>query len=538
MTLHALPTSTREIPSPSRFTFPFCYVPHPLCVAAAEEVKAYVARQPQWAQELSEGKMLGVLVVESEGGERGFLAAFSGTLQGRTQHPYFVPPVYDLMQPGSHFQREEQQISAINRRIRQLQASLAPSPDIARADEAVMAARQRMQEAKQQRDALRSTLPADELALRETEFIRESQFLKAELHRATLRRREVAAQASAESEPIRRQVEQLRMERQERSQALQQWLFAQFSMLNARGERLTLLDIFHPTVPPSGAGECCAPKLLQYAYTHALRPLCMAEFWVGASPVGEVRTAGHYYPACRSKCLPILSHMLQGLSVDENPLMAAHYEIVSRLCILYESDSMVVVSKPAGMLSVLGKDDLPSVQSLLRARFPEARGPMIVHRLDMDTSGLMVVALTEECYHRLQSLFLHRQVQKTYIALLEHPMPVGAEGEINLPLRPDVDDRPRQMVDNVHGRRAVTHYRVLGEHQGHALVELHPLTGRTHQLRVHCAHSRGLANPIVGDRLYGTPGQRLMLHAARLAFEGLEFRDDSFSAALADTIRA
>ena len=559
MSLHALPDSVREIPSPSRFTYPFCYVPHPLCVAAAEELKAYVDGQTQWRQELSEGKMLGVLVVESEDGKcpleaehlgqsqvgrqrlgsvateekateerRGFLAAFSGTLQGRTQHPYFVPPVYDLMEPGSHFQREEQEISAINHRILQLQASLAPTPDEARADEAVTAARHRMQEAKQQRDALRHTLKPDELARYETKFMRESQFLKAELHRAKLRQREIMAKANAESEPIRQQVEQLRIERQERSQALQRWLFGQFSMLNARGERLTLTDIFHPAIPPSGAGECCAPKLLQYAYTHALRPLCMAEFWVGDSPVGEVREAGHYYPACHSKCRPILGHMLQGLSVDDDPLMAADNETASRLRILYETDSMVVVSKPAGMLSVAGKEMRPSVQSVLRARYPEACGPMIVHRLDMDTSGLMVVALTEECYHRLQELFLKRQVEKTYIALLERPMPVGEEGEISLPLRPDLDDRPRQMVDDIHGRRAVTRYRVLGEQEGHALVELHPLTGRTHQLRVHCAHCRGLANPIVGDRLYGTPSRRLMLHAARLAFCGHEFYDEPF----------
>lgn len=527
MNIHPLPASTRDILSPQRFTNPFGYVPHPLCVAAVGEVKAYVESQSQWTEELRRGKMLGVLVVESDG-ERGFLAAFSGTLEGRTQHPYFVPPVYDLMQSGSYFQREEREISDITQRILQLQASLIPSPDMEQADKEVETARRRMQEAKRRRDTLRQTLTPEALASREADFIRESQFLKAEVHRAVLHRRQLALDTERKTMPVRQLLERLRQERQSRSQALQQWLFAQFSMLNAQGMRRTLPEIFHPLTPPSGAGECCAPRLLQYAFLHSLRPLCMAEFWVGESPVGEVRTAGNYYPACHSKCLPILHFMLQGLTIDDDPLQAFYTRNTERLHILYEDPEMLVVSKPAGMLSVAGKDERPSVESLLRARYPEACGPMIVHRLDMDTSGLMVVALTEECYHRLQELFLKRQVEKTYIALLEHPMPVGEEGEISLPLRPDLDDRPRQMVDDIHGRRAVTRYRVLGEQEGHALVELHPLTGRTHQLRVHCAHCRGLANPIVGDRLYGTPSRRLMLHAARLAFEDLDFHDEPF----------
>ena len=194
--------------------------------------------------------------------------------------------------------------------------------------------------------------------------------------------------------------------------------------------------------------------------------------------------------------------------------------------IVFQGEDIVVVSKPSGMLSVPGKDDLPNVQNSMKSRFSEATGPMIVHRLDMDTSGLMVLALTDERYHQLQEMFLKHQVEKTYIALLEHPMAVGQEGEIRLPLRPDIDDRPRQMVDPVHGRTAVTLYRVVGEKDGHALVELRPQTGRTHQLRVHCAHPQGLDNPIVGDRLYGTAGPRLMLHAARLRFDSYDFTDN------------
>ena len=332
-----------------------------------------------------------------------------------------------------------------------------------------------------------------------------------------------------EFEAIRNKIHALQTEREERSQALQKWLFRQVELLNALGQRKNLLDIFSPHIPPSGAGDCCAPKLLQYAYANGLQPLCMAEFWVGASPVGEIRTEGHYYPACRSKCLPILNHMLQGLQVDENPLLDSHLELASHLRILWQDAGMVVMSKPAGMLSVPGKDDLPSVWSVMKSRFPDATGPMIVHRLDMDTSGLMVVALTEENYRHLQTLFAEHKVEKTYVALLQKPMTVGQQGTISLPLRPDYTDRPRQMVDFDHGRQAVTNYRVVDNTDGHALVMLRPLTGRTHQLRVHCAHSQGLNNPILGDRLYGMPASRLMLHACRLRFLNLDFNEPAFN---------
>jgi tRNA pseudouridine32 synthase/23S rRNA pseudouridine746 synthase len=311
----------------------------------------------------------------------------------------------------------------------------------------------------------------------------------------------------------------LQKERHERSIALQQWLFRQFVFLNALGEEKALPELFHPAVPPSGAGECCAPRLLQAAYKEGLQPLCMAEFWVGASPIDEIRHDGHFYPACNRKCRPILRHLLKGLNVEPNPLLADHERLISQLHIIYNNEEMAVVSKPAGMLSVPGKDDQPSVQEVMRQKFPQATGPLIVHRLDMDTSGLMLISLTEEKYHELQDLFLHRRIHKVYHALLEKEMSVGQEGDISLPLRPDFNDRPRQLVDHKHGKPAQTHYRVLENRDGHALVELHPITGRTHQLRVHCAHSLGLDNPIVGDHLYGKPAERLMLHAKSIKIE-------------------
>lgn len=305
-------------------------------------------------------------------------------------------------------------------------------------------------------------------------------------------------------------INDLKHERKQRSIALQRWLFEQFRFLNARGEEASLMDIFADRTPPSGSGECCAPKLLQAAYTLGLRPLCMAEFWMGRSPRDEVREEGHYYPSCRSRCLPILGHMLKGLDVDPNPLLEHNRRMAARLKTIYEDDAIVVVDKPSGMLSVPGKDDLPSVQSVMRERYPEATGPMIVHRLDMDTSGLMVVAKTEEAYHVLQEEFVRHQVSKQYTALLEREMPT-ADGIIDLLICPNPYDRPRQIVNAEYGKRSITRYHIEGRR-----ATFWPQTGRTHQLRLHAAHPDGLGNPIVGDRLYGTPSTRLCLHAERL----------------------
>jgi len=517
MMFHPLPSSVSGLPSPSSFTFPFSYEPHPLCVAAAGEVRSYLATQTRWTEELSRGKMMGVLVVENEG-QRGFLAAFSGTLDGHTLQSYFVPPVFDLMASGCYFQQEQERISKINRQIVDLEARMQPSPLHQQAEREIGEAHQHMIEAKMRRHQQRSTLSDDALRQKEPEMIRESQFLRAELKRVERSWRKRLLEADAPLFDLQNQVNQLQAERQQRSQDLQQWLFVQYRFLNALGEEKTLPEIFLSNPIPSGAGDCCAPKLLQAAYRSGMHPLCMAEFWVGASPKDEVRVEGHYYPSCRSKCRPILGHMLRGLKVDPNPLVQGHQELVSQLEVMWQDDQIAVIFKPSGMLSVPGLDDLPSVQSTMKSRFPDAKGPLIVHRLDMDTSGLMVIALNTLSYYHLQQQFLRHLVKKRYVALLEHPMEVGQEGNILLPLRPDVNDRPRQLVDPEHGKQAITHYQVLENRSGHALVALWPQTGRTHQLRVHCAHPQGLGNPIVGDRLYGTSASRLMLQAQEIIF--------------------
>lgn len=522
MTLHPLPASTRQMPDPERFTYPFCYRPHPLCVAAAGELRAYLDAQPQWAEELSAGKMMGVLVVRWQG-ERAFLAAFSGTLGGLTRQEYFVPPVFDLMSPGNHFQEEQAGISAINRRLVALQRERTDMRRQLRLDElrqerdsAMQAMRTRNEQARSQRQALRLSLTPGELASRTAEMVRESQHQKAELRRAGRQWDQRIREAEAPLAALAQEERTLTAERRQRSEALQDWLFGQYRLLNAEGQERSVGEIFAPAAPPSGSGDCCAPKLLQYAFAHGMSPLCMAEFWVGGSPADEVRLDGHFYPACHSRCLPLLTHMLGGLRVDENPLMADYQRVLDEFRVQYADGIIAIVRKPAGMLSVPGRDRLPSVLDLLRERFPMATGPIIVHRLDMHTSGLLVAALTTEAYQLLQRQFLQRRIEKAYVALLERPLPVGQEGDISLPLAPDLADRPRQRVDGEHGKPALTHYRVVGNERGHARVLLHPLTGRTHQLRVHCAHPQGLGDPIVGDPLYGHAGDRLMLHAQDL----------------------
>ncbi|MBO7068104.1 MAG: RNA pseudouridine synthase [Bacteroidaceae bacterium] len=538
--LHPLPPESARISSPDSFTYPFCYQPHPLCVQAAQEVREYLKTRQQWRGELQKGKMFGVLIVKSpssgqsqnrsdwgakrrrERKEAGFffLAAFSGTLDGQTCHPYFVPPVFNLMEPGCYFQQEQEQISAINMQIASLQTQIKDSPLRDQMQRELQSFRIRMQEEKEGRHRLRTMLSAEELAVKEPEMIRQSQYQKAQYRRLQQEWKKQIEADEAPSREVQLQITQLRQERHDRSIALQQWLFRQFSFLNAEGQSKNLLELFHGAVPPSGAGECCAPRLLQAAYKEGLTPLCMAEFWVGESPRDELRQDGHFYPACNSRCKPILAHMLQGLKVEKNPLLNREVQDVE---VIYEDRQIAVVVKPHGMLSVPGKDGLPSVQSIVREKFPHATGPMIVHRLDMDTCGLMVIALTNEAYHQLQEEFRCHKVQKTYHALLERKMSIGQQGEIRLPLRPDIMDRPRQMVDRQHGRTAITYYKVLQNIGGHALVELHPQTGRTHQLRVHCAHPDGLGNPIIGDRLYGEPSRHLCLQAYQLIINGRAF---------------
>ena len=444
MKLHPLNT---DIAKPERFTYPFCYEPHPLCQLAAKEVQAYIASHAEIKEDADHGKMFGVLVVENQNNQSiqnnqsnlNFLAAYSGLLAGRNDWEYFVPPVYDAQQPDGHFKTTEREISRISR--------------------------------------------------------------------------ETSSTSNSSST-------------RGMSQDLQLWLFHQYQLLNARGETKDLVDIWQNyydrpklrekfPLPPGGTGDCCAPKLLQYAYQQNLKPVCMAEFWWGQSTKEELRQHLNYYPACRGKCKPILTWMMEGLDVDVNPetLGFPHLEVKT----IYEDDALLVVDKPSGMLSTPGRVEEYSVETIMRQRYPES---FIAHRLDMWTSGLLIVAKSLEVYRSLQEQFVKHQVKKRYIAVLENLEILDRldvlekKGTISLSLRPDPMNRPRQVVDHEHGKRAVTDYEFLSEN----VVALYPQTGRTHQLRIHCAHPEGLGRPIKGDELYGTKADRLYLHAEQIWF--------------------
>ena len=622
--LHALSTS---VPSPRQFTYPFCYDVDPLAEAASEELQHYIATTGLMSAEKGCGKMFGVLVVEykdEEGAlQRGFLAAYSGLLGGRNDWQYFVPPVFDAQQPDGHFKRTEREISAINREISAIEHDPQYLQSVAQHEQTkkrlqaeVEAFKVEVDVAKARRDARRKSgepLSEEEQA----EMVRESQFMKAELRR---RRKAMEQADSTFNTQHSTFLKSLQRKRKQMSDELQRWLFAAYRMLNAKGEERDLIDIFREythAMPPAGAGDCCAPKLLQYAYQHRLRPVCMAEFWWGESPASEIRHHLHYYPACRSKCLPILTHMLKGLDVAPNPLAQKRHTAEPR--VLYADEYILVVDKPAGMLSVPGKAEAQSefsdsanisveeyfaqltigttgvvggmgipacttapnysdnnsqcrgqesprlLQLPTNSQFTtNSKFLKAAHRLDMDTSGLLVLARTEQAYVELQRQFASRETVKRYEAVLSgvpkhivggYGIPAVAianscshlyfygqglrqecrsllrlepfaiqfakysSGCISLPLIADINDRPRQRVDMEHGKPAYTLYDIKKVDKGRTLIHLYPKTGRTHQLRVHCAHPQGLACPILGDPLYGTErADRMYLHAAELTF--------------------
>ena len=490
--------------------------------AAVKAVEAYLNSHPELRADADKGKMFGVLLVDGDTtdvrvhklGEFAFLAAYSGLLAGRNDWEWFVPPVFDAQQPDGHFKRTERTISSVNERIKELEESLEQETQRKKEKEReIEEYRRKMQAAKILRDTkrLHHNLSPEE----ETALIRESQFMKAELHRMKKR--------LAEATPIADELEDLRRIRREMSENLQRWLFSQYKLLNYKGEEKTVLEIFYPQLPPAATGDCCAPKLLQYAYSHGLKPLQLTEFWWGESPKQEIRHHLHFYPPCKGRCIPLMRWML---ATTQTPLPSSPggEEIMGPI---FEDSQLAVIVKPAGMLSVPGKTGEVSVYDIMRQRYPDSDSPLIVHRLDQATSGIMVIAKTLYAYHNLQKQFSEHTIEKRYVAVLEKQItptqpPRGEEtilqrGEISLPLRPDLNDRPRQVVDYEHGKPAITKYEVVNSE--FPTVYLYPQTGRTHQLRVHCAHKDGLNNPILGDTLYGSKkAERLYLHADKITF--------------------
>lgn len=532
---------------PERMNNPLDYQPHPLCIAVCKELQTYLSEREDWREEIDKGKMFGVLIVEnaqpaSGAPKIGYLAAYSGQIGGRSDWDDFVPAVFDYLQPDGYFKTHEAEISGINQSIRKLEANThmkeAKGLILQLQEErkhTIAAYQEKIKKAKAKRDARREagSLNPEE----EAEMVKESQFMKAELRRL---KKSLSEKTSLETEYEAYQADILSLKqlRKTLSDALQQWLFSQFRMQNHEGESKDLLKIFRDAalrdypqatiatsriaalkmVPPAGSGECCEPKLLQYAYSLGYKPLQMAMFWWGESPKEEIRHHLHFYPACNGKCKPILQWMLPASTFEP---AAVDLSLYNKVETLYEDREIAVIHKPEGLLSVPGKDAAqPSVYALMRSKYPEATGPLIVHRLDMSTSGVMMIAKTEFAYHRLQKAFLNHQIQKKYVAIISGKV-IPEKGIISLPLMPDYLDRPRQIVDHELGKEAITEYEVLEPVDDfHLRIALYPKTGRTHQLRVHCAHQEGLNAPILGDPLYGNEkAARLHLHAEEITFE-------------------
>lgn len=531
--------SVKDISLPQRFTFPFYYDPHPLAIQAAEELQEYLETQTDWIHNfglvpeqdgLVIGKMFGVLVVEHPNGEIGYLSAFSGKLANSNHHPHFVPPVFDILHEDGFFKKGELEVNALNEALERAlvdPAYLALKEAIdnlkLEAETRISEQKARIKEQKQLRDERRkageSSLDPQAFQALSSELsqesVKEKFLLKDMIKHFEYRLTDLHNQLA----PFEHKIEELKEARKTRSSALQQQLFDHYYFLNQRGHKKSLGEIFAnmPDVkPPAGAGECAAPKLLHYAFIHQLKPIALAEFWWGQSPKSEVRNHKHYYPACRGKCEPILGHMLQGMEVDDNPLL--HNPAAGKQFeILFEDEWIVVVNKPEEFLSVPGKSIQDSVYERLRARYPQATGPLLVHRLDMSTSGILLAAKDKDVHEHLQRQFTKRSVTKKYVALLDG-IPSKPDGNIDLPLRVDLEDRPRQLVCYEHGKKAMTRFEIVETRGEQTLVFFYPYTGRTHQLRVHAAHPDGLGVPIVGDDLYGTKADRLHLHAAELIF--------------------
>ncbi|MDX1653398.1 MAG: pseudouridine synthase [Brumimicrobium sp.] len=538
--LHYFSEDVNSIPLPNKFTFPFYYEPHPLAKIAAEELQDYLKNQTDFEhnfglEEHSKlpviGKMFGVLVVKNADGQLGYLRAFSGKLAGKNEHTGFVPPVFDMLKKGSFFLLEEESINAMNRRIEELETDKSFTElkeKIAFKENAYTHEMEELRnkikvsraQRKEKRIYAKENLCAEDFEAlivtlgnesieekiafkkRSNELLRELNSLKTDL----TERAEV--------------ISNLKTQRSRMSAVLQRKLFEQYWFLNGRNEKKNLQSIFEKSVagkPPAGAGECAAPKLLHFAFQNNLEPIAISEFWWGESPPGEIRTHGNYYPACQGKCGPILNFMLEGLNVEENPFLINH-AAGKELEILFEDDWIIVLSKPAEFLSVPGKTITDSVLVRLRKMYPDTTGPLLVHRLDMSTSGLMIAAKDKDTHKKLQRQFIKRKVIKRYTALIDGHIR-NQSGIIDLPLRVDLDDRPRQMVCFEHGKSARTKWEVVAYEGNRTRIHFYPITGRTHQLRVHAAHPKGLNSPIVGDDLYGRKENRLHLHATFISFE-------------------
>lgn len=527
-----------HIALPSKLNFPFYYDVHPLCEIAAKQVQFFLEQSSDLPHNfglnnhtelLPIGKMFGVLIVENKG-TIGFLAAYSGKLANSNNIAFFVPPVFDMLTQDGYFLKKEEELNDINRQIDLLEndlnlsafqkdlEELKTTSKIAIDDFKALMKQHKLQR-QNKRNKLKNGFSREEQQQLEAELIKQSLYDKHLLRTLTNDFLTKESELNEKIAVFTQKIDLLKDERKTKSNALQNWLFTNYTFLNSKKEEKSLLEIFKNALhsqPPAGAGECCAPKLFQYAYKHNLKPIALAEFWWGQSPKSEVRKHQQFYPSCWGKCEPILGHMLQGLQVEENPFLKNPAEN-KELEIVYDDPYIVVINKPAEFLSVPGIHISDSVYERIKNRYPHATGPLIVHRLDMSTSGLMVLAKNKEIHENLQKQFIKRKVKKSYIALLDGFV-TQESGTIDLPLRVDLDDRPRQVVCEQYGKKAITVFKVLAKSEDSTRIQYFPVTGRTHQLRVHSAHKSGLNAAIKGDDLYGKKANRLHLHANQLEF--------------------
>lgn len=537
--VHAFQNDISGIPLPDKFTFPFYYTPHELSILAAEQLQQYLINQTDFVHNFGQGtgvnsleigKMFGVLVVQQQDGNLGYLAAFSGKLADSNDHPYFVPPVFDLLSNNDFFLPEIKELNKINDRVKLLEESDALTQQEKATHELLEMNTQKLegykqycQKQKEIRAHVRQAFGESEnkaaLEILEKYLVSHSVRDSYELKKFQKAIKLENEQAQERMVAAFQELNELKLERKTRSAALQDLIFQHYSFVNSQQEWKSLYEVFNTDLgiqPLAGAGECSAPKLLQYAFLNGLKPICMAEFWWGKSPKSEIRQHKNYYPACRGKCEPILKHMLSTTDMDEDVLkiitpVACDVEVV------YEDDYLAVVNKPENFLSVPGKFMDDCVYKRMKQMYPQATGPIIVHRLDMATSGLLLIAKDKYTHELLQRQFIKKTIQKRYVAILDGILE-QQEGEVILPLRVDLEDRPRQLVCYEHGKYAKTLYQVIGVEKGKTRVYFWPVTGRTHQLRVHAAHATGLHTPIMGDEFYGTKKDRLYLHAEQLTF--------------------
>ena len=530
-----LQTLDTHFPLPEKIDFPFFYQPNALAVYAAKELQKSLIQNDlshNFGIENTQrngaiGKMFGVLVVQNLKGELGYLKAFSGKLGDKNDQPGFVPPVFDILKEDGFFKQEELNINKLNARIEEIEND-STYKNLKKIYEDFIQERQNLLDEfrrylktkKKERAELRKleslSLTTDEFERLIEDLKKESISQQLEFKLLTIQSQEKLTELKNQFEPLETELTDLKLLRKQKSNELQNKIFTHYTFINHKKEEKSLLAIFQETVfdkPPAGAGECAAPKLFQYAFKHDLTPICLAEFWWGMSPDSEIRVHKQFYSACRGKCEPILNHMLSASVVEENPLN--QQAEIKEIPILFEDEWIVVVDKPAEFLSVPGKRLTDSVLTRLQELYPDATGPLLLHRLDMSTSGILVAAKTKEVHKHLQNQFIKRSINKKYIALLEGELN-QLEGEVILPLIGDITDRPKQKVCFEYGKKSRTIYKVLEQKNGRTLIEFKPITGRTHQLRVHAAHHLGLNCPIVGDDLYGLPNNRLHLHASEL----------------------